>query len=309
MDVSNLPPLSLLLVYVYGFMTVCSASGILHPKLRGPEGKPIRQAINSWWPPALIGGVVVTASVWVAVAVFAGVSLGTLYEYHRMLPPESRNRVVEVFAYLAVPLHYGLLATAPNLFVAGIAAWTFGVLPLAWIFTAGPRGLTTGLLRIQWGVVLTVAALSHVVRLRTLDANIHPAGGAGLAAFLLVAVMSNDAAQYVFGKLLGRTALAPSRSPKKTWEGFIGGLVTTMIVAAVVSPLVTPFNAMQGVLIGAVLSIAGLLGDLLVSGIKRDAGVKDTGAVLPQHGGVLDRCDSLLFAAPLFFYGVRAWLQ
>jgi phosphatidate cytidylyltransferase len=225
------------------------------------------------------------------------------------LPPDSRNGAVEVFAYLAVPLNYGLLATAPNLFVTGIAAWTFAVLPLAWIFTAGPRGSLTGLPRIQWGVVLTVAALSHVARLLTLGTGIHPADGAGLAAFLLTAVMSNDAAQYVFGKLLGRTALAPSLSPKKTWEGFIGGLLTTMIVAALAGPLVTPFNAMQGALSGAVLSIAGLLGDLLVSAIKRDAGVKDTGAVLPQHGGMLDRCDSLLFAAPLFFYGARAWLQ
>jgi len=284
-----------LLLFVYGFMALCSAVGFFLPRN-------VRQAINSWWPPALLGGVVVTAPTWVGVFVFTLVSIWTLYEYERLAPADPPNSFIRTLVYCAAPLHYFLLGATASPFALGLAVWIFVVLPLAWVFSIGPRQILTGLPRLQWGMVLTIAALSHVPRLLLLP------GGQGLALLLFTAVMSNDAAQYVFGRLFGRTALAPALSPKKTWEGLAGGVLTTAVVAALGGPLVTPFNALQSARIGVALSIVGLFGDLLMSAIKRDAGVKDTGAALPQHGGVLDRCDSLLFTAPLFFYGVRAWL-
>ena len=125
---------------------------------------------------------------------------------------------------------------------------------------------------------------------------------------LLLSIMINDASQYVVGKLTGRHALAPSISPKKTWEGFVGGVVVTSLVAALAAPLVAPFGPAMGALVGACLAALGLLGDLLVSAIKRDVGVKDTGAVLPGQGGVLDRMDSLILSAPLSYYAVKSWL-
>jgi phosphatidate cytidylyltransferase len=232
--------------------------------------------------------------------IVAAVSVWTLHEYLGMLRADGRNAKVETLAYFVVPLHYGLLWTGTPFLETGTAAWIFAVLPLAWIFTSGSRGVLGGLPRLQWGLVLTVMAIGYVARLRMFDR--------GLTLFLFTLVMSNDAAQYVFGKLFGRTTLFGAVSPKKTWEGFAGGVLTTTVVAILSGPLVTPFSMRHAAFIGAVLSVAGLLGDLLVSGIKRDAGVKDTGAVLPEHGGVLDRCDSLLIAAPLFFYLVRVWL-
>jgi phosphatidate cytidylyltransferase len=280
---------------VYAFMALSSAVGFAF-------SKPIRQAINSWWPPALVAGAVVVSGAWVGIVVFAVISLWALYEYHRMLDPDVRNKRIELLVYCSAPLHYFLLITTRVPFATGLAAWTFGILPLAWLFFVGTRGALSDIPKFQWGIVLTTAALSHVPRLLML------AAGHGLAAFLFVTVMFNDAAQYVFGKLFGRTPLAPSISPKKTWEGFVGGALTSTVIAMFVGPLVTPFDITQSALIGFLLSVLGLLGDLTISGIKRDAGVKDTGAVLPQHGGILDRCDSLLLAAPLFFYGVRAWV-
>jgi phosphatidate cytidylyltransferase len=307
--VNTFSPVVRLVVYVYGFIALCSAFGFIHPKLRSPAGRPIRQAINSWWPPALVGGAAVLGRSWLGVAVFGVVSLWALYEFLRLLPPDKRNGLVEFLAYLTVPVHYGFLISGVTPFAVPAAAWISGVLPLAWIFTGGPDGALRRLPLIQWGIALTVVALSYVARLLMLSPTIGPAGGAGLAALLLTTVMFNDAAQYVFGKLLGRHALAPVLSPKKTWEGFAGGFITASAVGAAACPLVTPFNAAKGAFIGAALSLAGVLGDLLVSGIKRDAGVKDTGAILPQHGGVLDRCDSLLLAAPLYFYGIQQWLR
>lgn len=294
-----MPAVLVLIIYIYSFIALCSAFGALHPKLRRPEGKPIRQAINSWWLPALTCGITVTAPTWIGVTIIAAVSAWTFHEYLRMLGTDGRNSTVEILGYLAVPLHYGLLWIGSPFAGAATAALIFGVLPLGWIITNGPRGVLTGLPRLQWGVVLTVVAIGYVARLLMLDR--------GLTSFLCTLIMSNDAAQYVFGKLLGRTTLIGPVSPKKTWEGFAGGILTTVIVAVLCSGLVTPFTVRQAALIGAVLSMAGLAGDLLVSAIKRDAGVKDTGAVLPVHGGVLDRCDSMLIAAPLLFYVLQVW--
>jgi phosphatidate cytidylyltransferase len=294
------PALFRLLIYIYTFIALCSAFGFVHPKLRGPAGKRFRQAINSWWPPAIAGGITVAAPSWVGVIIVAVVSVWTLREYFGMLPADRGNSTVKFLAYFAVPLHYCLLLAGTPSPEIGTAIWIFAVLPLVWILASGPRGVLSGLPRLQWGLVLTVVAIGYVGRLRMFDS--------GLTLFLFTLIMSNDAAQYVFGKLFGRTALLGAVSPKKTWEGFAGGVFTTTVIASLISSLVTPFSMRHAAFIGALLSVAGLSGDLLVSAIKRDAGVKDTGVVLPEHGGVLDRCDSLLIAAPLFFYGVRVWL-
>jgi phosphatidate cytidylyltransferase len=300
MRLSNPPSFWLLLTSVYTFMGFCSVVGALHPKLRGTRGKPIREAINSWWPPALVAGAAVSGGMGLNTAIFAGISLWTLHEYLLLRRLETRHGVIQWLAYAAVPAHYFLLATDIGPFGAGLVAWTFVVLPLAWLLRIGPGGIFSVLPRIQWGIVLTVGALSYVTRVTRIEP--------GLAAFLLLCVMSNDAAQYVFGKLWGRRRLAPNISPNKTWEGMVGGILTTVAVAIFAGAMVTPFNPIQSATIGAGLAIAGVLGDLLISSVKRDAGVKDTGSVLPQHGGVLDRCDSLLLAAPLYFYGLRIWL-
>lgn len=126
------------------------------------------------------------------------------------------------------------------------------------------------------------------------------------AAVLLLSVMANDASQYLCGKLFGRTALAPVISPRKTWEGFAGGVAVTSAVTAAAAPAITGLGRAEAALVGALLASLGLLGDLLVSALKRDVGVKDTGAVLPGQGGVLDRMDSLLLAAPAFFFYAQA---
>ncbi len=103
------------------------------------------------------------------------------------------------------------------------------------------------------------------------------------------------------GKSCGRRKVVPKVSPGKTLEGLVGGVITTMIASMIIGPLLTPLNTLQAILAGLLIGISGFCGDVVMSAIKRDVGVKDSGKLLPGHGGILDRIDSLIFTAPVFF--------
>ena len=126
-----------------------------------------------------------------------------------------------------------------------------------------------------------------------------PGGRVAVVAVILGAALS-DVGAYAVGSLAGRHRIAPSVSPNKTWEGLIGGLVVTGVAGAVALPLLDPaWTAVTGASVAVVAGLAGFVGDLAESMLKRDIGVKDFGSVLPGHGGVLDRVDGILFALPV----------
>jgi phosphatidate cytidylyltransferase len=119
-----------------------------------------------------------------------------------------------------------------------------------------------------------------------------------LLATVIGATVAGDTAAYFVGSRLGRRPIAPSVSPNKTWEGLIGGLVGASLLGGLVLPLDGSSPVLRGVVVGALVGLAGFLGDLVASMVKRDLGVKDLGRLLPGHGGVLDRVDALLLALP-----------
>jgi phosphatidate cytidylyltransferase len=123
--------------------------------------------------------------------------------------------------------------------------------------------------------------------------------------FVLVAVELNDVAAYLCGKLLGRHQLRSNISPKKTWEGALGALAFSMLLPWALRFTLPHFEARECLLAGLIIGIGGQLGDLAVSVFKRDLGIKDMGAAIPGHGGFLDRMDSLVYVAPLFFHLTR----
>jgi phosphatidate cytidylyltransferase len=113
----------------------------------------------------------------------------------------------------------------------------------------------------------------------------------------------NDVLQYVWGKLIGKRPIIPKVSPNKTWEGFLGGVVSTTFIATfVTAPLLTPLSFYYGLIAGLIISVSGFIGDVVISSVKRDLEIKDSGYLIPGHGGILDRFDSLIFTAPLFFH-------
>lgn len=120
--------------------------------------------------------------------------------------------------------------------------------------------------------------------------------------FLIFLTQFNDVAQFTWGKLFGRHKVVPSVSPNKTVEGLLGGVATTTLLGWAIAPYLTPLGMPMSLLAGTMIGLAGFVGDVVISAVKRDIGVKDSGRLIPGHGGIMDRIDSLTFTAPLFFH-------
>jgi phosphatidate cytidylyltransferase len=154
--------------------------------------------------------------------------------------------------------------------------------------------------------MITVFTLGHVAYLMVLPAGGNPQGGGPALVFFLVCLTQlNDVAQYVWGRTLGRLKVIPRVSPNKTLEGLAGGVLTTALAAALVAPYLTPMGRGRAAVVGLLMGLAGFVGDVVISAVKRDLGIKDAGALIPGHGGILDRIDSHMYTAPLFFHFVR----
>src|SRR5262249_15624548 len=122
--------------------------------------------------------------------------------------------------------------------------------------------------------------------------------------YFVIVVQASDVLQYIWGKLIGRRSIAPKISPNKTWEGFVGGVASAVLLGTLLW-WATPFNPWQSALMSLIIALMGFFGGITMSAIKRDSGVKDYGTLIPGHGGMLDRIDSLCFAAPVFFHLTR----
>ncbi|MBA3520073.1 MAG: phosphatidate cytidylyltransferase, partial [Rhizobiales bacterium] len=156
----------------------------------------------------------------------------------------------------------------------------------------------------QWGLMLAVFCVSHVPALLTLDIAGFEGRNLLLIAFLVLVVQTSDVLQYIWGKLLGRRKIAPELSPSKTWEGFLGGVGSATLLGAALW-WITPFSPFEAGLMALAVTLMGFFGGLVMSAIKRDRGVKDWGHMIEGHGGMLDRLDSVIFAAPVFFHLTR----
>jgi phosphatidate cytidylyltransferase len=261
----------------------------------------------SWW--WMIGAFTfaIAVSTTVAIVFLAFISYLALKEYLSLIPTRRIDRGLLLFAYLAIPIQYYWAAIDwYNMFLVFVPVWLFLFFPALMALRGETRGFLGAVGTLSWGLMLTVFCLSHMAMLLVSGEVHNPvAGGVGLLFFLVVLTQFNDVAQYTWGKLLGRHKVTPQVSPKKTWEGLIGGVLTTVVLAAAIGPYLTPMDVLWSALAGLVLGVAGFLGDITISGMKRDLGVKDTGGLIPGHGGILDRVDSLTYAAPAFFHFFR----
>lgn len=266
----------------------------------------LQQRINSWWVMVSIFTVVMISSPTVSLVFFGFISFLALKEFLSIIPTRRSDRRVIFWAYLAIPFQYYWVAQAwYGMFIIFIPVYLFLLLPMRMIIVGETRNFLRAAGTLHWGLMSLVFSISHVAYLLVLPASeAFTTGGAGLVLYLVFLTQFNDVCQYVWGKMLGKHKIIPKVSPNKTWEGFLGGVVTTSILGGLLSGFLTPMSFPMGVLGGLIISVFGFVGDVTISALKRDIGVKDSGTLLPGHGGILDRIDSLTYTAPLFFHFV-----
>ena len=240
------------------------------------------------------------------ILLFALVSFWCLREFTSLTPtPVADHYALAAAFYLFLPLQYLLLWDDwYGLFTIAIPVYGFLLLPLISVLSGETRDFLPRIAKVQWALMLAVYCASHAPALLLLDFRGAPAGNFGLLAFLLLVVQGSDVLQYVFGKTLGRRRIAPRVSPNKTWEGFLGGGGAATLLGGALWWL-TPFSPLQALAMALAVVLAGFAGGLVLSAVKRSLGAKDWGSMVEGHGGMLDRMDSLAFAAPIFFHLTR----
>ena len=258
---------------------------------------------KSWW--WMIG--LVLAALYMgqkaATVFFAFVSFLALKEFYSIAQLRTVDRRLVFWAYLAIPVQYYFAYIQwYGMFIIFIPVYMFLFLPMRSTLIGETKGYIKANATIQWSLMLAVFTLSHIAYLINLDRFNEQSGFIGLVLFLLFITQSNDVSQYVFGKLFGKHKIIPKVSPNKTWEGFLGGLATTTLLATVLAPFLTILTWQQGVIAGVLIACVGFIGDVVLSSVKRDLGIKDTGSMIPGHGGILDRMDSLMYTTPIFFH-------
>ena len=261
--------------------------------------------VRSWWVMAgvFLGAVAVHPVA--SLVAFALMSFWALKEYVTLLHTRPQDHTMLFLAFLAVPVQFYLVHIKwYGVFVIFIPVYMFLLLPVSLVLAKEPRGFVASASQVQWGLMAFVFGLSHLgylLQLPALPGRV--VDGRALVLFVVFVVELSDVLQYCWGKLVGRHKVLPTISPNKTWEGLVGGVLTVALLALPLRFL-TPFEPLQTVLVALGVAVAGFLGGAVMSAVKRDFGVKDFGALIPGHGGMLDRVDSLCWSVPLFFHYV-----
>ena len=190
------------------------------------------------------------------------------------------------------------------MFAIFIPVYAFLILPILQALSSGATRFMERTAKVQWGLMIAVYCVSHVPALLLLHIPGYEGRNVLLIAFLIIVVQMSDVLQYVWGKLFGRHKIAPDLSPSKTVEGFLGGVLSASALGAALW-WITPFSVWEAAGMAFIICLMGFLGGLVMSAIKRDRGVKDWGRMIEGHGGMLDRLDSVCFAAPIFFHLTR----
>lgn len=305
------PQLLFLFGGVLALLVIASAIGaILKTTAKTDSARRVIDNLNSrtraWWKMSAIFAFTLFVGKTGSLVLFALLSFLALREYITLVPTRrGDHRTLFWTFFIITPLQYYLIGISwYGFFAILIPAFAFVFVPSRIALAGDTEHFLERAAKIQFGLMICAYCLSHAPALLILHIPNYEGHNAVLLLYLVLVDQMSDVLQYVWGKLLGRHKIAPNVSPNKTWEGFVGGVSTATLLGAWLA-WATPFTRLQAAGMSLAIALMGFLGGLVMSAIKRDAGVKDFGSVIEGHGGILDRIDSLCFAAPVFFHLVR----
>ncbi len=264
--------------------------------------------INAWWVMVLVIGLAFLFGKAGVLVLFLLISFYALREFLTLAYTRRGDHLaIAMCFFIVLPVQYLLIWIEwYGLYSIFVPVYAFLLLPIIAALGADTKRFLERSAKVQWGLMISVYCISHVPALLTLQIPGYEHRNLLLIAFLVIVVQGSDVLQYVWGKLMGKRKVAPELSPSKTWEGLVGGVASATLLGAALY-WITPFAPWQAGIIAFVICLMGFFGGLVMSAIKRDRGVKDWGHMIEGHGGMLDRLDSVVFAAPVFFHVTRYW--
>ncbi|REJ70449.1 MAG: phosphatidate cytidylyltransferase [Planctomycetota bacterium] len=304
-------------IFVGGVLAVLTATTLLGQVMNRRAESGLSPAVMAtfsrrvwaWWLLMMVLAAALFVPPWVTVTIFFLLSFWALREFITLTPTRMGDHRALFWVFvLFTPAQYVLVGMGGDyypLYSIVIPVYGFLFVPARVAFSGDPKRFLERTAKIQAGLLVCVYCLSFAPAL--LDLKIEDFNGDAwtdnslLLFYFVFMVQIGDALQYAWEKLMGRTVIAPHISPNKTWEGFLGGVGSTALVGGALW-WATPFNHWQAALMSLVIAVMGFAGVMCMSAVKRDRGVKDYGTLVVGHSGVLDRLDSLCFAAPVFYH-------
>ena len=266
--------------------------------------------IRAWWKMAAIFTAAVVSGPIGSLILFGVISFLAMREYMTLVPTRRGDHRTLFWSFFVImPLQYYLIGRQYYiLFAIMIPVLACIYIPPSIAIAGDTEQFLERASKIQFGIMVCVYSLSHAPALLLLQIPGFEGRDARLLLYLVIVDQMSGVLQFVWDKLIGKHKIAWRVSPNKTWEGFVGGVLSATTLGTALW-WVTPFTPLQSAGMSLLICILGFNGNLVMSAVKRDIGIKDFGIVIERHGGILDRIDSLCFAAPIFFHLVRYYFQ
>jgi phosphatidate cytidylyltransferase len=280
-----------------------------------------RLRVHSWWLLCSLLAAAFTLPAAATVVMFGLISFWALREFITLTPTRpGDHRTLRWVFFLLTPLQFVLVGLNwYGAYSIVIPVYAFLFIPADIALAGDYKRFLERTAKIEAGLLICVYCLSYAPALLTMPLtkasagggpadSVGPGGNVRLLFFFVLMVQLSDALQYAWAQIPSRHVIVPAINPTKTWEGLLGGTASVTLLGAALW-WATPFSWWMAAVMSTVVALMGFAGGLTLSAIKRDRGVKDYGTLVEGHGGVLDRIDSICFAAPVFFHLTRYWLM
>jgi phosphatidate cytidylyltransferase len=292
-------------------LAIASFTGWILRRRAGSEGAiavidNLNARVNAWWAMVAIFSIAFMIGTNATLVMFAFISFFALREFITLTPTKvGDHRALSLAFFVLIPVQYWFIGIHwYAMFTIFIPVYAFLLLPALSVLAEDTENFMERTAKIQWGIMITIYCISHAPALLLLDIPGYQGQDALLLFYLVLVVQLSDVLQYVFGKLFGKTKIAPVVSPSKTVEGLVGGAASATLIGAAMW-WITPFTPLESAAMAFVIVLMGFLGGLSLSAVKRSLNAKDWGTMIKGHGGMMDRMDSISFAAPIFFHLTR----